>query len=210
MKADQKEILSRFLPEGALEKVCKSIDEAHIHLRITAARSSRLGDFRPPKQVGDPYRISLNHNLNPYQFLITFVHELAHLEVYKTHKNKVQPHGVEWKQRFRQLMQPYLESQIFPAELSKSLSNYLQNAKAASGSDLELTRKLKQYNKIQKSLPTIEELSEGSVFRIASGRSFIKGARLRKRYKCQCVHSKRWYLFNPLAEVMLAEQIETK
>ena len=201
MKPEQKEILKRFLPENALDKVCQSIDEQRIHLRITAARSTRLGDFRPPAKPGGAYRISLNHNLNPYQFLITFVHELAHLEVYKKHQNKVQPHGIEWKQTFSALMQPYFEANIFPLNLTKALTNYLKNAKAASGSDLELTRCLKQFDKNSMKNPALEEIPTGSNFAMSGGRVFTKGERLRKRYKCQCYHSKKWYLISPLAEV---------
>lgn len=186
--------------------VCQTIDEEHINLRITAIRSTRLGDFRPPRQPGAAYRISINHNLNPYQFLITFVHELAHLQVYKKYKNSVQPHGIEWKRSFRTLMQLYFEQQIFPEDLTKTLKNYLKNAKAASGSDLELSRCLKQYDLNPQQLPTVEDLPDGSIFSIAGGRSFIKGERLRKRYKCQCLHSKKWYLFSPMAEVSVLKE----
>ncbi len=203
MKLEQIDILKRFLPEEALEMVCQTIDEERIHLRITAARKTRLGDFRPPAKSGGGYRISLNHNLNRYQFLITFVHELAHLQVYKKHQNKVQPHGIEWKQSFSTLMQPYFEANLFPQDLTKVLKKYLKNAKAASGSDLELSRCLKQFDKNSTKNPTLEEIPDGSNFVIAGGRVFIKGKRLRKRYKCQCYHSKKWYLFNPLAEVLV-------
>ncbi|MDY0077286.1 MAG: SprT-like domain-containing protein [Bacteroidales bacterium] len=203
MKPDYKEILRAFLPEKALELVYKTIVDERIQLRITATRSTRLGDFRPPRQPGGAYRISLNHNLNPYQFLITFVHELAHLQVYKKHQNKVQPHGIEWKQSFSVLMQPYFELYLFPPELTKVLKKYLLNAKASSGTDLELSRCLKQYDKNPQKNPTLEEIPDGSNFVIAGGRVFIKGERLRKRYKCQCYHSKKWYLFSPLAEVMV-------
>lgn len=206
MKPDHRAILQRFLPEKALDSVSQTIVEERIHLRITAARSTRLGDFRPPAKPGGAYRISLNHNLNPYQFLITFVHELAHLQVYKAYQNKVQPHGIEWKQSFRYLMQPYFELNIFPADLESALNNYLKNAKAASGSDLKLTRCLKQFDKNPRTLPTLEEIPDGSIFSIARGRSFIKGQRLRKRYKCQCLSTKKWYLFSPVAEVIVANQ----
>ena len=206
MKPEEKAILKRFLPANSLDMVCESIEKEHINLRITASRSTRLGDFRPPKQVGNPYRISLNHDLNPYQFLITFVHELTHLKVFQQYKSKVKAHGYEWKKWFQDLMSPYLEAAVFPVDLKNELIRYLSNPKAASGSDLKLTRCLKQYDTKQRTNPTIEEIAIGTVFKIPNGRTFRKGEQVRKRYKCQCLQSKRWYLFNPIAEVLVVNQ----
>lgn len=206
MTPEEKAILKRFLPANSLDMVCDSIKNENINLRITASRSTRLGDFRPPKQSGDPFRISLNHDLNPYQFLITFVHELAHLKVFQQYKNKVKAHGHEWKQWFQVLMTPYFDSAIFPTDLRDELVRYLNNPKASSGSDLSLTRCLQHYDTKQRTNPTVEEIAIGTVFKIPNGRTFRKGERLRKRYKCQCLHSKRWYLFNPIAEVLIVNQ----
>lgn len=206
MKPEEKNLLKRFLPEKSLDLVCNSIEKENISLRITPSRKTRLGDFRPPKQPGSPFRISLNHDLNPYQFLITFVHELAHLKVFQQYQNTVSAHGPEWKRLFQILMTPYLKNDIFPIDLKVVLARYLSNPKAASGSDIELTRCLKQYDTKKQKNPTIEEIDTGTVFKIPNGRSFVKGERLRKRYKCQCIRSKRWYLFSPIAEVVIISQ----
>ncbi|MBG0781393.1 MAG: SprT-like domain-containing protein [Bacteroidales bacterium] len=206
MKPEEKAILKRFLPANCLDMVSESIKKENISLRITASRSTRLGDFRPPKQSGNPFRISLNHDLNPYQFLITFVHELAHLKVFQQYKSKVKAHGQEWKQWFQFLMRPYLESDVFPSDLQDELVRYLSNPKASSGYDLSLTRCLQHYDAKQRANPTVEEIAVGTVFKIPNGRTFRKGERLRKRFKCQCLHSKRWYLFNPITEVLPVDQ----
>ncbi len=206
MKPEEKAILKRFLPANSLDMVCDSIKRENINLRITASRSTRLGDFRPPKQSGDSFRISLNHDLNQFQFLITFVHELAHLKVFKQYKNKVKAHGTEWKYWFQLLMKPYLEAEVFPSDVEDELVRYLANPKASSGSDLSLTRCLQQYDTKQRTKPTVEEIAVGTIFKIPNGRTFRKGERLRKRYKCQCLHSNRWYLFNPMAEVFVVNQ----
>ncbi len=206
MKPEEKNLLKRFLPEKSIELVCSSIEKENINLRITPTRKTRLGDFRPPKQKGSPFRISLNHDLNPYQFLITFVHELAHLKVFQQYQNNVSAHGPEWKRLFQILMTPYLKNDIFPDDLKAVLVRYLSNPKAASGSDIELIRCLKKYDTKQQKNPTIEEIEAGTVFKISNGRSFIKGERLRKRYKCQCLDSRRWYLFSPIAEVIITNQ----
>lgn len=58
-------------------------------------RRTRLGDFRA--QLGYRERITVNVNLNPYNFLITYLHEVAHLEVYRKYKRRQPPHGKAWK-----------------------------------------------------------------------------------------------------------------
>jgi hypothetical protein len=65
---------------------------------------------------------------------------------------------------------------------------------------------LQHYDAKQRANPTVEEIAVGTVFKIPNGRTFRKGERLRKRFKCQCLHSKRWYLFNPITEVLPVDQ----
>ena len=58
------------------------------------------GDFKPLKKSGWS-QITINNNLNEYGFLITALHEFAHLLVYEKYKNKVHPQGSEWKKLFK-------------------------------------------------------------------------------------------------------------
>jgi SprT protein len=199
-----KQVLGKYLPEQAVGLVYQSLQEKKVQLRISRKRNSKLGDFRASSN-GHPHRISLNHDLNPYSFLIVFVHELAHLYVYEQYGNKVLPHGKEWKQAFRQLMEPYFALQLFPKDVHHALSFYLKNAKAANGTDLELTRVLSQFDEKKHDGIELETLPLGTRFVIPNGRIFVKMQKLRKRYKCQCVQSNRYYLFNPLAIVKPVE-----
>jgi len=75
-----KEILAQYIPEEAIDKVLNRIIEKKVHLKITRGRRTKLGDYRPPVRHSN-HRISINHDLNPYAFLITFIHEFAHLLV---------------------------------------------------------------------------------------------------------------------------------
>lgn len=198
-----KDILANYLPGDSEDIIIEWIISYRIHLKITRHRTTKLGDYRPPvKNHG--HRISVNHNLNQYAFLITLVHEIAHLIVWEKHKNKVKPHGREWKQHFYELMQPFLKGGIFPDEMKKPLENYLGNSKASSVSDLELTRILKTFD--NNNTPVLENLPEGAVFKLPGGRSFRKMNKLRKRYRCICLENNRAYLINPLAEVVRIDQ----
>ncbi|HAD34265.1 MAG TPA: hypothetical protein DCF44_07170 [Chitinophagaceae bacterium] len=44
--------------------------------------------------------MSVNGNLNSYHFLITLLHEIAHMLVWEQFRNRVKPHGLEWKHVF--------------------------------------------------------------------------------------------------------------
>lgn len=199
------QLLQKYFPARAAEMVREKLYEKGIQLRISRRRTSKLGDYRPP-QNGWPHRISLNHDLNPYHMLIVFVHELAHLEVYEQYGRSAKPHGREWKQTFRALMQPFLAQSIFPDDVRQTLNRYLLNAKAANGSDMALSRVLAGYDGDGKTAQLLESLPEGSLFQIHNGRVFKKASRVRKRYKCLCMATNRMYLFNPLAEVQMLQQ----
>lgn len=193
-----REILKKYLPEGSVDRVLNWLDTYKIQLKITKSRNTKLGDYRSPLN-GGAHRISINHDLNPYAFLITFVHELAHLIVWEKYRYRAKPHGKEWKEIFRQMMQPLLAEGIFPEEVVPALVKYLANAKAASGSDEALTIALKKYD--TDSALILEDLPVHTSFRIPSGRAFVKGEKLRKRYRCVCLQTKRTYLVNPLVKV---------
>jgi len=197
----EREILSQYLPEAAVEKVHKALVEHRIHLKITRGRKTKLGDYRPPTRYTN-HRISINHDLNKYAFLITFVHELAHLIVFENHKNRVAPHGKEWKSTYKELMIDYLQPSIFPEEVLSVLKKSIQNSKASSTSDLKLSRVLQQYDTTN-GFSKVEELPFESVFETQNGRKFRKGEKVRTRYKCRNLQNNRMYLFHPLTPVIL-------
>ena len=72
-----------------------------------------MGDYRPP-YAGQGHRISINYDLNSYSFLVTTVHEFAHLLTWNEHKRKAKPHGAEWKANFKRMMRPFFEKEVFP------------------------------------------------------------------------------------------------
>jgi len=170
------------------------IDELGVDLLISKPRKTKLGDFKV--QYGK-LSISVNNNLNPYSFLITLTHELAHAFVYKKHSNKVLPHGDQWKAIFKSMLLNFLH--LFPEDINKVLSLYLLKPKASTFTDVRLATVLRKYD-IQKVL-TITDIFEGDKFRTSNGKEFIKGKKLRKRFSCKEVKANRVYLFHPLSEV---------
>jgi len=195
-----KTILSKYIPQAAIDPIYDWLKENRIHLRISRARTTKLGDYRSPHN-GKGHQITVNHNLNPYAFLITLVHEIAHQQVWIKHGNRVKAHGREWKDTYRKLMDPFIDSGVFPDDVKQALIRYMGKSYASSGTDLNLSRVLQRYD-AEPGL-TLEQIREGSTFRIPGGKTFIKGSLNRKRYRCIRTDNNRVYLVSALAQVEL-------
>jgi len=202
--ADFSKQLSKYIPESAAPIISQWINDTGCRFKVSRSRTTKLGDYRSPYN-GSPHQITVNHDLNPYAFLITTIHEFAHLKTYQDFKNKVKPHGSEWKGNFKNLMIPFLKLNIFPADIIAAISAYMANPAASSCTDLNLYRILKTYDKHKTDIIHIEEIPEQSIFYLKNGRRFQKGEKLRKRYKCTELSSNRIYLFHPLAEIYLVK-----
>lgn len=199
---DKIEVLAQYMPASAAPIIAKWIDYFQCEFKISKGRNTKLGDYRHPFK-GKGHKISVNNNLNPYAFLVTTVHEFAHLLTWNDHKGKVKPHGSEWKYNFKRMMNPFFELQVFPSDIHHTIINYLDNPAASSCTDLSLARALQKYD-TDLSTTRVEELPIHTVFVLKDGRKFKKGERVRKRYRCVCLDNGNIYLFNPLAEVWLA------
>lgn len=193
-------VLKKYLPEGVEDYCHEILWQYGIQLHIKKPRKTKLGDYRPPRN-GEAHRISVNNDLNQYAFLLTFLHETAHLINFEKRGYKVQPHGKEWKQEFQLISDPVIEKSIFPKDVFSALRNYLNNPGASSCSDANLIRVLKRYDKNSQHLIFVESVQNGSKFQTSDGRIFIKGEKLRSRYKCIEVLTGKFYFVPGLMEV---------
>ena len=202
MKAEELALLKRYFPETAVAKVGAMYEQRRFKLHFKRPRSSKLGDFRPPQTKNGICSITLNLDLNPYQMLITYVHEVAHYDVYQQYGSRhVLPHGNEWQTCFSSLLQPFLTETIFPKDVLTAVQKHLQHIKASSTADLNLQRVLHQYDKKNENVITLESLPNGARFTLKNGLIFQKGEKQRTRYKCYCESNGRWYFVAALAEV---------
>lgn len=167
-------------------------NETPFQLRITRTRLTKVGDFTSKRSTDHP-RITLNHELNPFLFLITYIHEVAHLRVHLNYGNRVDPHGDEWKNSFRQLMQPMLDKKVFPSDILSELERHMDNPKASSFADSGLTKVLRLYDKHADQYTTLSDIPEGSLFHF-QGKFFKKGKIRRTRVLCREVKTRRNYL----------------
>ena len=193
--------LQTYLPQGTFDPVMQYLHQYQVHLTVARERKSILGDYRHPTH-GKTHRISVNGNLNNYSFLITLLHELAHLITFEQFGNKVQSHGKEWKNIFGQLLDQFIKHQVFPYDITQALLRSLKNPAASSCADEVLLRVLKTYDQKKDNHVFVEDIVEGKLFKTHDGKVFRKGEKVRKRFKCVEIATKKLYLFSPVYEVM--------
>jgi hypothetical protein len=186
----------QFIPSAAIPFIEFLVNEHNFTLKIVNQRATKHGDFR-----GLPdgkFQITVNNNLNQYQFLLTLVHEIAH---HVTHQKfgSTLPHGKEWKTVFQHLMLPFLNPIIYPEHILPYLANYLKNPKASTDADVKLSLALKG---------NIAAIGKYFVFQIPISSLFIfnniiykRGNKRRTRYECINMSNKKTYLFNQNVEV---------
>jgi len=192
--------LQQFIPKGSEPLIMRYLHEHKVHLTITRERKSVLGDYRHAAH-GQNHRISVNSNLNRYSFLITLIHELAHLVTFNHYGNKVQSHGKEWKMVYRKMLEEFIKIPIFPDDILAALNKNMHNLPASSCADEGLMRILKRYDLNGSDQLLIEQIPEGNLFAIENGRVFKRGKKMRKRFQCTEIATGKLYLFSPIYEV---------
>jgi hypothetical protein len=193
------EVLLKYLPEHAVEPVFELIKTNSVHLKIVNERQTRHGDYR--KHPTGKHQITVNANLNKYRFLITLVHEIAHLAAFEKYGRYIKPHGNEWKITFQHLMVPFIRPEIFPNSVLPLVANHFRNPTASSDTDARLAFALKQFDERKPDVHFIHEVPSGSLFRINNGKIFQKKGLRVKRYECLEIQTGKLYLFNANAEV---------
>lgn len=173
--------------------------------RVVKPRRTRLGDFRvlPPNRT----QITVNENLNPYAFLITYVHEVAHADVNCQYKRRVQPHGKAWQTAFQRLMQPLLMEAVFPEAILQPLQRYMTKPAATTYASPALMLALRQLDAnetdaVMDNKTLLRNVPEGKAFQFAK-KTYIRGTLRRTRVVCREVSSGKSYaiLAHALVEV---------
>lgn len=193
--------LAAYLPEGSFEPVVAYLHQYKVHLTVTKQRKSVLGDYRHAGWGGN-HRISINGNLNKYEFLITLLHELAHLLTYEQYRNKVDAHGKEWKYNYSQLLIVFVQHKIFPADVEKALQKSIANPSATANGETSLLLVLRNYDAVKKDGHfTVANLQVGDLFQTEKGKLFRRGVVRRKRIECLEIKTGLLYIFSPITLV---------
>ena len=197
-------VLKNYLPPITVEYCSELIMNYKLHLHIEVERKGRLGDYSP--HLGKGNRISINHNLNPYDFLITFVHELAHHTTYKKYGAHHEAHGNEWKDEFKNCMRPFVMKKMFPDDIVQPLIKHMKSPKYTHSGDVTLMKALMSYDK-NKNYLILEELANGELFKMSPRSRIVmrKGEKRRTYFMCEAIDTKKKYLVHAVAKVILVE-----
>lgn len=197
-----KAVFERFVPGNSVTYCCKLLDYFGFEFKIKKSRQTKLGDYRyTPKTK--KHTITINNDLNQFSFLVTFLHEVAHLVTFNAHGRKAAPHGQEWKDNFKKIATPVLNESVFPAPVLLALTNYFKNPKAASCSDPILYNVLKKFDGPSDLIP-LSKIAIGQLFEF-NEKVYKKLEKKRTRSLCMEERSARRYLISEVAQVMLIE-----
>lgn len=187
--------LQKYLPENTLPYLKTWFGEHYIHIKITKARNSKLGDYR--KMPDKSHQITINSTLQPQLFFFVLTHELAHLLAFENFGNRISPHGSEWKNTFRTML---LESiSIYSEDLKPIILKFSKAPKANFMSSPDLVKYFHIEN-YEDETSYIEDLETEDRFIYRKQTYIIEGKR-KKNYICLNLDNGKRYIFKPLARV---------
>ena len=167
-------------------------------LKLRNPRQTKVGDFCSRR--GQKPVITLNREMNPFLFLVTYIHEFSHHAVHIVYSNLPEAHGKEWKLAFKTFMGPIMDMNLFPDDLQHALLTHLKDPKASSFSDSRLTQLFRKHDGGESII--LQQIESGKAFTL-HGKIFRKGKLLRKRFLCTEVKSGREYLVPGDAEITI-------
>jgi len=199
LKTDKHNIVfEKYLPQTSVSYCLELWNSLGFNLKITPDRTSKFGDYRYNPN-NNTHTISINGSLNPYAFLVTYIHEVAHKITFDQYQNRVNPHGKEWKYEFKKLMLPMLREQIFPLDILNPLALHMKNPKATSVSDPKLFEALNKYNPPTTDI-LLKDVPIGNHF-LFRDTIYKKVEIKRTRAVCEAVSVKKKYLISQSAPV---------
>ena len=172
------------------------------HLKVSKPRDSKFGDYFPSVK-NKPQRITVNGNLDKYSFLITFLHELAHLIIQEKIKHKCNPHGNEWKAEFTKLLNLAVNNELFPDKISLLIKKlYIEKQRFTHTSRVKILNAI--YKELNIQIPVrLENISINSIVVLPNGMKIIKLNQQRTRCLCRDLNNNKLYFVNNLIEVKL-------
>lgn len=198
-KQDPKNVFFTYFPNQAVDYCFDIWQKNDFHFKISRKRQTKLGDYRY-YFTDKSHAITINGDLNPYAFLVTYLHEVAHMYVRLKYGNSPEPHGIEWKKEFQIVAKPMLQSAIFPPMVLKVFSEYLVNPKASSCADHDLVRALSAFDEPD-GKESLQHVSLGKAFEF-NDRIFMKEKSIRTRSLCKDIESGKKYLISNAARVL--------
>lgn len=196
------DILTKYVPPKAIDYCFQLWRKYDFSFVVTKSRSSKLGDYCHRREIG--HKITVNHDLPPEAFLITYLHEVAHCATAVQYIRRKAPHGKEWKQNFRKILEPMLDEKVFSAEVLLALRAYIANPTAATNAFKPLREALdRKYGNMEEEKEgevAVNQLEMGGLFELKK-RIFRLGERRRTRIFCTDLKTNKIYTISDRAMV---------
>jgi SprT protein len=179
-------------PESALPALRRLLDGLPVLINVTKNRRSKHGDYRrsPCRHYGI---VTVNAFGNPWQFLFTLLHELAHAEVHIHHGARTRPHGIQWKTIFSRLLLDFAGQDLFPESLTPLIRRHAMKPRYSTCADLKLAIALREYDTLDHR-PMVAELPRGQRFSLDGVRVLTRRELSRTRYKCTTARGREYYV----------------
>jgi len=193
--------VGHYFPQEALAFAFNVYVQENFIFKITPPRTTKKGDYRPPTAFRPNPIITINRDLLPYEFLVVYLHEVAHYITYKEHKQPIMPHGKEWKNHYRQIFQSLLSTAVLPNEVQKIYETHLKHIKSSSTLDATLNElfykdKTKNCNEV-----LVRELKPNDLF-LCQKKVFRFDGMIRTRARCTMIRNHKPYIVIGHAKVI--------
>lgn len=196
-------VLQRYFPAEAIPFVMKYVGVCPFKFVISSPRMSKKGDFRFRLDGKKIPSITVNRDLEKYEFLLVFIHELAHYFVYVNSPYFVKSHGAEWKNQYKSLSLQLMEEVSLPRDIEQAWRQHLSRIKSSSALDEQLVAVFKKYRKENVNECLLKELKNGDCF-FFRNELFRLDSFARTRATCTLLRTNRRYIIGGTAEVIKA------
>ncbi len=174
--------ISVYLPPRSRSFVARILTESPTDVFPVEARESKHGDFLAVR--GKPFgQITVNVCGNPYQFLLTLLHEIAHARIHARYRRHVPPHGARWKEEFADLLDRLVQTDVLPADLRRAFRDHAANPKSTADYDTDLQLALRRYDTLDRRM-LVADLRDGDLFSLDGKTVLRKGELIRRRIRC--------------------------
>ena len=198
--AQEFRLLSQYIPHPAVDYAMAWYITYPFKLIIEKPRESKFGDYRP--LANGQHQITVNGNLPPQAFLLTYLHEVAHMMVIRLYKERVQAHGSEWKTLFSQILQPMLNPLVFDEKVLPAMRVYAQDPKASSSTDPDLMRALHLTTNVENGNLPLQDFNPNTGFKFQlKGQPFVVKSKARTTYICENLITHKLYKVRGIAFV---------
>ena len=195
------ERVGKYFPPEAVDYAFFYFNHYQFHFKVTQSRTTKKGDFKYSRDQNKTPIITVNGDLCSYDFLLVYIHELAHYMIYKYHDIfKMKSHGDEWKKAFKGLLINLLEQVVLPDDIKTAFHKYSHHIKSSTANDRDLEQVLDGYRNKPEGIIYLKDLREGEQF-VCRNELFRLDSFARTRARCTLLRNNRKYLISDMMNV---------